>query len=174
MAKVVKYKDKKLEALVAREQNQVGHEIILKVLKKYKDNTKDNWEDITKEVAEQLHTGVDYAGRLVDLAMCYAIVDSDKNATDSLRADVLNHLIKGMYESYEAGDRYSHREYARMLGQIASMLPTKDSAALIGMFQKGDAKGIIASTNAGDLIKAIRQAMDTDKLPMVIKDETNG
>jgi len=174
MAKIVKYKDKKLEALVAREQNQVGHDIILKILKKYKYNTKDHWDEITQNVAEELNTGIDYAGRLADLVMCYAVIGGVESATQSLQADVLNHMIKGMYESYEAGDRYSHREYGRLIGQMAGLVQTKDTSTMIGMFQKGDAKGLIASSNAGELIKLIRQSLEPEKPTILIEDKSNG
>jgi len=154
------YLQKRKEALARKTLQLQRYARVQRILDKYNWEFNKNWDSIVKDVSSLVNNNDELAEHLLDVVMGLALVNGNPNTAKTLGAEAFSHLRSGMYEAQEAGDRYNHKEYAKLILQITGVLQDKKiSDTTIGLFKKGDSKGIIASGEAGEVIRAIRETM---------------
>jgi len=163
-AKVSIWRKQREDALERKNGQLQRYARTLRILDKYEWKFEENWDKIVKDVSSLVNNNDELAEHLLDIVMGLALVNGNPNTAKTIGAEAFNHLRSGMYTAQEIGDLYNHKEYAKLILQITGVLQDrKISDTTIGLFKKGDSKGIIASGDSGQVIKAIRAAMKEEE-----------
>lgn len=136
---------------------------VTSVLKEFDDPFSEEAKKVILEkLKDLLHLPEEECFDLYEQCLGYAIMHGKASSLKAFGMELLDHLREGLYETNNKGQRQYHLGYVQKGLEIMKMIDDKTNGT-IGIFQDGNAKGIIASGKPAALIQSVREAMSLNK-----------
>jgi hypothetical protein len=136
---------------------------VTKVLKEFDDPFSEEAQTaIVEKLKDLLHLPEDECFDLYEQCLGYAIVKGKLPALQAFGMELLENLREGLAETNNNKNRQYHLGYIQKGLDMMKIVDEKTNGS-IGIFEQGNARGIIASGKPAALIATIREAMTLNK-----------